>query len=83
MTAATGARPLTKAAWDARVRELQRMSKAALAAMYRRGVTGPDGQVIRYGWSEYPLGKWAKDDLISSILSIEFPAGALVPGGAR
>jgi hypothetical protein len=48
---------------DNRVKELSRMSKARLIAIYQPHCL----------WSAHPLATWGKDELISSILSLEYP----------
>lgn len=58
---------------DARLRELDRLPKARLAAMYRRGVRRPDGAWQQWGGGVTPPERWRKDEVISSILEIEFP----------
>jgi hypothetical protein len=59
-----------------RYRELSRRAKADLCAMYRRGVLTPDGQVVRYGGGMHPPERWRKDEVVTSILSIEIPPPA-------
>jgi hypothetical protein len=48
---------------DVRLRELGKLPKARLVAIYRPNCLG----------SAHPLSSWSRDELISSILSIEFP----------
>lgn len=55
----------TQADYDARVRVLDRMSKASLAALVRQ-----QGNII---WTAHPLTKWNKDELINEVLRYEFP----------
>lgn len=57
---------------DARCVELSRMPKHKLIVMCRTGVRRPDGHAIRVTGAS-PLEEWSKDDLISTILSIEYP----------
>jgi hypothetical protein len=59
---------------EARRRELSKMSKAELCRMYRRGVRTPEGRLVAHGGGMYPLETWRKDEVISSILGIEYPA---------
>jgi hypothetical protein len=66
---------LSKADWDARGAALARMTKARLIAYYRAGIRAPDGSVVQYGWSAHPLEKWTKEEIIGSVLSVEFPGG--------
>jgi hypothetical protein len=56
--------------------ELAKLSKRRLAVKYRAGVRTPDGRTVRYGGGAHPLESWRKDELIDSILSIEFPPPA-------
>jgi hypothetical protein len=53
--------------------ELSRTPKHKLILMCRTGIRRPDGgrSCIE---GAHPLEQWSKDDLISSILSVEFPA---------
>lgn len=46
-----------------RWRELSKMKKPALCALYRQ---------LGHVWSAHPLEKWAKEEIIGSILEIEF-----------
>jgi hypothetical protein len=49
---------------EARRRELDKLPKARLAALYRsRGYLG----------SAHPLSAWAKAEIVASLLSLEFP----------
>jgi len=48
---------------EERRRELARQSKAELIRQYQPYCL----------WSAHPLSKWTKDEVISSLLSIEFP----------
>lgn len=57
----------------ARGRELNRQSKAALCAMYRRGIRTPDGRIARWIGGAHPLEKWTKDEIVTCILDIELP----------
>jgi hypothetical protein len=60
------------AARDARCVELTRMPKHTLIVMCRTGVRRPDGGAIRVDGAA-PLEEWSKDDLVSTVLSIEYP----------
>ena len=62
---------------NARRRELGKMTKARLISMCRRGVTKPDGTCYYIEGGMYPLDKWSKADIIASIMSAEFPPGAV------
>jgi hypothetical protein len=57
-----------------RRRELAALPKARLCSMYRTGVYAPNGRVGRYAGGMYPPEQWRKDEVISSILEIEYPA---------
>ena len=61
---------------EQRSKALNRMSKRDLAAMCRDGVLEPDGgrRVIEGG---YPVVGWRKDEIVASILRIEFPEPAV------
>lgn len=48
---------------SARYMELRRMTKGALIARYRK---------LGHMWSQHPLEKWTKDEVIEGVLSIEF-----------
>jgi hypothetical protein len=52
---------------------LRSQTKAALCALYRRGVTTPNGDIGRYLDSAHPIETWRKDEVINSILMLEFP----------
>lgn len=65
--------PGTREDRDKRVRELDRMTKAALIRMYRRGILAPGGGRVAYGGGAHPLESWRKDELVSTIIGIEFP----------
>jgi len=59
---------------DERAIELTRKSKVDLARQYMTGVQKPDGSLT---YSLHPVAdlmKWRKDELVSSILSIEYPS---------
>lgn len=56
-----------------RRRELAAMTKTALCRMYRDGVTTPHGTVSRWIGGMHPPEQWRKDEVISSILDIEYP----------
>jgi hypothetical protein len=58
---------------DARRGQLAKMTKARLIALCRSGVTRPDGGRSIIDGGMYPLEQWSKDDLISSIMTAEFP----------
>lgn len=60
---------------DERVSELSRTPKWKLVKMCQAGVRRPDGG-LSYIEGAHPLEQWSKDDLISSILSVEHPASA-------
>jgi hypothetical protein len=64
-----------------RRRELARMPKHQLCRMYRTGVSTPDGRIGCYLGGMYPLEQWRKDEVISSILAIEY--STYMPDGAR
>ncbi|MGI8446963.1 MAG: hypothetical protein ACR2MP_07245 [Streptosporangiaceae bacterium] len=68
-TLGTDARQLRRA-------ELDKMTKRQLVTKYRAGIRGPDGSTVRYGSSAHPPESWRKDELVSRILSIEFPSPA-------
>ncbi|MFE3229829.1 hypothetical protein [Nocardia sp. NPDC059228] len=53
-----------------RYAELMKLSKAELVAMRRRGITDPQGRTVI---SHSVSTAWAKDQLVSDILHIEFP----------
>jgi hypothetical protein len=57
----------------ARRAELARMTKARLISMCRTGIAKPDGGRAVIEGGMYPLTAWSKDDLVSSIMSAEFP----------
>ena len=62
---------------EPRRKELTAMSKAALIEMCRSGVPNPrGGRTHVYG--AHPLEKWRKDEIVSTILDIEFPPPGLV-----
>jgi len=63
-----------------RRRELAAMSKAALCRMYRAGVRTPSGGVSRWVGGMYPPEQWEKNDVISSILDIEYRPPETAPG---
>jgi hypothetical protein len=62
----------------ARRAALWRKTKPQLIAMCRAGITKPGGGAVVIEGGMYPLGQWSKSDLISSIMSVEFPAGRAV-----
>ena len=67
-----------------RRRELANMTKGALCRMYRAGITTPSGGQIQWIGGMYPPEQWRKDEVISSILRIEYPApDAAESGGPR
>ncbi len=67
---------------DARAVELDRMTKRDLAAMCAAGIRRPDGgRTIVEG--AHPVASWTKDEIVSTILSIEFPPEASVFGGRK
>lgn len=49
--------------WLRRGRELDKMRKADLCAMYRR---------MGYLWSPHPPEKWRKDEVVNSIVDLEW-----------
>ena len=58
---------------DARRRALNRMAKARLVAMCRRGIARPDGgRTIVEG--AYPLSRWTREEILNVILDVEFPS---------
>lgn len=57
-----------------RARQLDRLPKSRLIAMYRAGVLTPDGGIRRYGGSAHPIERWSKQEVINSILSAEYDA---------
>jgi hypothetical protein len=61
---------------EQRRKALNRMSKRDLAAMCRDGVLAPDGStcVIEGG---YPVTEWRKDEIVASILRVEYPEPAV------
>ena len=60
---------------DSRRAELRRLSKARLIALYRRGVTTPAGRTVRYlDAGAGPIERWSKDDVVASIMAVEFPS---------
>jgi hypothetical protein len=67
---------MDKAAWDARAVALSRMKKTQLIRMYRNGIRRPDGTMAAYGGGMHPPEKWRKDEIVGSILGIEFPGDA-------
>lgn len=56
-----------------RRRELDKLTKARLIRMCRTGITRPGGGVSYIEGGMYPLDQWRKDEVIGSILAIEFP----------
>jgi hypothetical protein len=58
---------------DSRCVALTRTPKHKLIIMCRTGVRRPDGGLTRIEGGACPLEEWTKDDLISSILSVEYP----------
>jgi len=68
------------AAREDRRRELAAMSKAALCRMYRAGVRTPSGGVSRWVGGMYPPEQWEKNEVISSILDIEYRRPETAPG---
>jgi hypothetical protein len=71
----TPAQPKTR---DERVRELTRMSKAALAGMCRDGIRRPDGGVVTVEGA-HPVITWTRDEIISTVIGIEYP---MCPGAS-
>lgn len=59
-------------AWNIRVKELSRMSKAKLAQIWRLGAGGNSV------WTAAPPERWNTDELINDILRHEFPNGGVV-----
>lgn len=58
----------------ARLCQLRKMTKNRLIVMYKQGVRTPGGGTSRYIGGMYPIERWSKDDIVSSIISIEYPA---------
>lgn len=58
---------------DDRRAALWRKTKPELIAMCRAGVTKPGGRAVVIEGGMYPLARWSKADLVSSIMSVEFP----------
>jgi hypothetical protein len=56
-----------------RQRQLRKMTKATLVTMYKSGVTAPDGQKVYGIGGAHPIDQWSKDDIIASIVHIEYP----------
>jgi len=65
------------AARDDRAKELRGESKAALVELCRSGVPNPRGGRTHV-WGAHPLEKWRKDEIVSTILDIEFPHPGLI-----
>jgi hypothetical protein len=55
-----------------RRKQLAKMSKAALIEMCRAGVPNPRGGTTMV-WGRYSLDKWTKDEIVATILDIEYP----------
>lgn len=53
--------------------QLRKLTKAKLIRMYKDGIAAPDGRKVYYGGGAYPIEQWSKDDIIASIVSIEYP----------
>jgi hypothetical protein len=53
--------------------ELSRMTKRSLAAMCRDGIRRPDGG-LAFIEGAHPVERWDKDEIITSVLSVEYPA---------
>ena len=51
--------------WHRRGRELNRMRKAELCALYRR---------LGHVWSANPLESWRKDEIVNGIIDVEWRA---------
>jgi hypothetical protein len=58
---------------EARRRELAKLTKSRLCALYRTGVRTPDGRIGYYVGGLHPPEQWRKDEVINTILGIEFP----------
>lgn len=60
---------------DSRRAELRRLSKARLITLYRRGVKTPAGRTVQYlEGGAGPIEQWSKDDIVASIMAVEFPS---------
>jgi hypothetical protein len=55
-----------------RRKQLARQTKAALIAMCTEGVPNPRGGTTRV-WGAHPLQEWTKDEIVATILDIEYP----------
>jgi hypothetical protein len=55
-----------------RRKQLAKMSKRALIAMCQTGIPNPRGGKTRI-WGAYSLDKWTKDELVDTILDVEYP----------
>jgi hypothetical protein len=61
---------------DGRRAELRRLTKTRLIALYRGGVRTPTGRTVCYlGGGVAPIERWSKDDIVASIMAIEFRPG--------
>lgn len=60
---------------DDRVKQLARMSKQALIGMCRDGIPNLRGGTTTV-WGRHPLEKWTKDEIVATILDIEYPPPA-------
>lgn len=58
---------------NARRAALARTTKGRLIDLCRAGVTKPGGGRVIIEGGMHPLTDWSKDDLVSSIMSAEFP----------
>jgi hypothetical protein len=59
---------------DSRRAELRRLSKARLITLYRRGVRTPAGRTVQYlDAGAGAIEQWSKDDILASIMAVEFP----------
>lgn len=63
----------TRPSRDARVKELDRMTKRDLAAMCAAGIHRPDGGRTVVEGGAGPVASWTKDEIVSTILGIEYP----------
>jgi hypothetical protein len=72
-----------EAAREDRRRELAKMTKTRLCRMYRNGITTPRGTITQWIGGMHPPEQWRKDEVISSILRIEYPPPDAEPDGPR
>lgn len=62
---------------DERVTELNRMPKAQLIRTCKAGVRKPGGGLCYIDSGMFPLESWQRDELINSVLQVEYPAAGL------